>query len=166
MQHPTVEHLQQMALFGGVGGAALHLLLDGARMIERQPRGFFVREGDTAGGIYVLLKGSAAVCRHWGEREVQLGELHAGDVFGEMAPLDLRPRSASVQALEPSHAVEIGAEKMLQLFERDPREFAVIQMNLARELSRRLRRIHDQLFGATSDAERDMVQRILRRQVD
>ncbi|MDM0046082.1 cyclic nucleotide-binding domain-containing protein [Variovorax dokdonensis] len=166
MQLPTVEHLQQMALFGGVGAGALHLLLDNARVVERQPTGFFLREGDTSGSFYVLLQGRAAVCRHWGNREVQLGVLSAGDVFGEMAPLDLRPRSASVQALEPSRAVEIGADRLLSLFESEPREFAIIQMNLARELSRRLRRIHDQLFGSTSEEERDLVQRILQRDVD
>ena len=166
MQHPSVEHLQQMALFGGVSTEALLLLLDGTRVIERPTDGFFMREGDIAGGFYLLLDGQVAVRRRWREREILVGKLQGGDVFGEMAPLDLRPRSASVQALEPSHALEIKAEQLLLLFERDAREFAVIQMNIARELSRRLRRIHNQLFGATSDVEREMVERILQRQVD
>jgi len=164
MAHPSIGHLQDMPLFGGTSAQAIAVLLQGARMFERQEGGFFVREGDVTSSLYVLLHGAVAVRRHWGEREVLLRRLEAGDCFGEMAPLDLHPRSASVQALEPSRAMEIRAEQLLVLFETMPEQFALIQMNIARELSRRLRRLHNQLFGATSDAERALVERILQRE--
>jgi len=166
MQHPGIEHLQDMALFGGVSAEALALLLEGARTLERPAGGFFLREGDVSGGLYLLLDGAVAVRRRWGDREILLRRLQAGECFGEMMPLDLNPRSATVQATAPSTALEIGAEQMLRLFEQEPREFALIQMNIARELSRRLRRVYAQLFGVTSDADRALVERILQRESD
>jgi len=41
---------------------------------------------------------------------------------------------------------------LYRLFERDAAQFAMIQMNLAREMSRRLRDADEQLFRATMGA--------------
>lgn len=157
------QTLQQMAIFGGIADETLDFLLTQARVTEAKPGGHFVREGDAATGLFVLLEGRVAIQRRWDDRELLLRELIPGDCFGEMALLDLGPRSASVRALQDSAALELSAETLHQLFERDPRQFALIQMNIARELSRRLRITFDLLFGASSNAERALVEKLLRR---
>jgi CRP/FNR family cyclic AMP-dependent transcriptional regulator len=77
-----------------------------------------------------------------------LRRLEQGDCFGEMALLDLFPRSASVRADEDCSAIEISSANLMRLFERDVEQFALIQMNIAREMSRRLRVTGDLLFRA------------------
>jgi CRP/FNR family cyclic AMP-dependent transcriptional regulator len=49
--------------------------------------------------------------------------------------------------------MSIASSDLFALFERDPVQFALIQMNLAREMSRRLRATDEQLFRIWVGAE-------------
>ena len=157
------EALQQMAIFGGVSDDALYFLLARSRITEHAGGSYIAREGDMATGLFVLLRGRVAVERFWNDHQVLLRELGQGDCFGEMALLDLGKRSASVLALEDCTVLELASGLLHDFFEHDPQQFALLQMNIARELSRRLRRTFDLLFGASTEAERELVERILRR---
>lgn len=157
------EALQQMAIFGGVNDEALYFLLARARISEQAAGGWIAREGELGTGLFVLLRGHVAVQRHWNDHEVLLRELEPGDCFGEMALLDLGTRSASVLALEDCTLLELGTGLLHEFFEHDASQFAILQMNIARELSRRLRRTFDLLFGASTEGERQLVEKILSR---
>jgi CRP-like cAMP-binding protein len=98
--------------------------------------------------MYVIESGRAIVVRHWRGSEIELNRFGPGDCFGEMALLDLHPRSAAVRALEACVAIEFGPDEMLHLYEADIEQFALLQMNLARELCRRLRATDELLFRA------------------
>jgi CRP-like cAMP-binding protein len=65
-----------------------------------------------------------------------------------MALLDLSPRSASIRALADSSAFTVTPAALLGLFERDAVQFALIQMNIGREICRRLRLTDEMLFRA------------------
>jgi CRP/FNR family cyclic AMP-dependent transcriptional regulator len=66
--------------------------------------------------------------------------LGPGDWIGEMAILDVQPRSASVRTLAPTVLLRLHAADVRRLlYERDPGQYALLVMNIARELSRRLR---------------------------
>lgn len=138
--------LQRMPIFGAIGPETLEFLVGQTRTSEIDAGACFFREGEVASHMFVLESGRVEVVRTWQGRELHLCELGVGDCFGEMALLDLWPRSASVRALEPCRAIEIAAADLFALFERDPVQFALIQMNLAREMSRRLRATDEQLF--------------------
>jgi CRP-like cAMP-binding protein len=143
-----VELLQRMPVFGALSEATLELLLERSRSREVAPGEWFFREGDEARTMYVIETGRAVVTRQWQGREIELGRFGPGDCFGEMALMDLHPRSASVRSLEPCIALEFGHDEMLHLYEVDPAQFALLQMNLGRELARRLRATDDLLFRA------------------
>lgn len=148
MRLDHIELLQRMPVFGGLREAALRRLLDHALPVHKARGEAFFLEGDTADAMYVLESGRAAVTKRWGGGEFLLHELAAGDCFGEMALMDLQPRSASVRALEPCEAIQFGTHDMLQLYETDVEQFALMQMNLGRELCRRLRAADERLFQA------------------
>ncbi len=143
-----VELLQQMPIFGGVGADTLEFLLEPAPVVQVPTGGFFFREGEPAHAMFVLETGRVTVSKSWEAHDLLLRRLGAGDCFGEMALLDLFPRSASVRADEDCSAIELTAANLYRLFERDAGEFAVIQMNIGRELSRRLRATDELLFRA------------------
>lgn len=143
-----VETLQRMPVFGGLADAALRHLLGRARQVARLGGDAFFREGDAARSMFVLEGGRVAVTRRWQGAELVLHELGPGDCFGEMALMDLQPRSASVLALEDCHAIEFGHDELLALYERDVEQFALLQMNLGREVCRRLRATDEKLFRA------------------
>lgn len=143
-----VQMLERIPLFGALRADALHLLLERAAEVAVARGGWFFREGDAADSMFVLEAGRASVIKGWQGRSVLLGELGPGDCFGEMALMDLMPRSASVRADEACRAVEFSAAHLLTLFDYDAEQFALIQMNLGREVCRRLRATDEMLFRA------------------
>lgn len=146
---PTrIELLQGMPLFGAIGDDALRLLLEQSRDLVVRAGEFFFREDDAASSMFVLEAGRAAVLKRWHGRDFVVHRLGAGDCFGEMALMDLFPRSAAVRAEQDCRAIELAAGDLLRLFERDAEQFALIQMNIAREVCRRLRATDELLFRA------------------
>ena len=68
-----------------------------------------------------------------------LALLGPGDWFGEMSIVDVQPRSATVRALAPGRLLRITAADLDALYRHDVKSYALIVLNIARELSRRLR---------------------------
>ena len=140
--------LQAMPVFGALADAAVECLLEDAPAAVRSAGEYFFCEGDEAQSMFVLEQGAVVVLKRWDGHEHVLHELGEGDCFGEMALMDYCPRSASVRAVTDCRAIEIGAGALQRLAERDIEQFALLQMNLGRELSRRLRAADEQLFRA------------------
>lgn len=146
MRQARVKLLQSMPIFGGIREDALEFLVDHANVVRVSQGDYFFREGDDAISMFVLERGKVAVVRYVDGEEHLLRQLSQGDCFGEMALLDLYPRSASVIAVETCEAIEIPSSALLKLYEHDLEQFTVIQMNIGREISRRLRAADQQLF--------------------
>lgn len=137
--------LQAMPVFGGLPEEPLGLLLEHAGRVEIPAGGYYFREGDPGTTMYVLLSGRVEVIRERDGVCEPLGRLGPGDCFGEMALLDLSPRSASVRAVVISTALAIPHTLLYQLYRHAPEPYTMMMMNLARELSRRLRSTDERL---------------------
>ena len=75
-----------------------------------QPGQMIFREGDTTQEAYRILKGRVEISIAGEGKAVILAQLGEGDIFGEMAMVDERPRSASAQALEVTECEVLTAE--------------------------------------------------------
>jgi CRP-like cAMP-binding protein len=148
MLSDRIELLQQMPIFGAAREDALRLLLEPAKSVRVPAGSYFFREQDPAASMFVLESGRVAVVKQWQGHEMQLRVLEPGDCFGEMALLDLFPRSAAVRAMDDCVAIELTPADLLRLFEKDSEQFALIQMNIGREMCRRLRITDEMLFEA------------------
>lgn len=146
MPTSTLATLQQMPIFGGISDEALQFLMDRTTTIHVAAGGYFFHEDDLADALYVLEEGKVSITKCWESKDCLIRYLSKGDCFGEMALIDLCPRSATVCAVEDCCAIELPMAALHELYEMDPTQFAMIQMNLARELSRRLREVNDRLF--------------------
>ena len=76
-----------------------------------------------------------------------LARLKAGDFFGEMCILETLPRVATVQAVAETRLFSISSLTFLKLYDAMPAQYGLLLLNLARDLSRRLRRL-DEAFAA------------------
>jgi CRP-like cAMP-binding protein len=148
MQPTRIELLQRMPVFGAIRDDTLLFLLQHVKTVTLRSGDCFFREGDPANSMFVLEAGRVAVLKSWQGSELALNHLGVGDCFGEMALLGLFPRSAAVRAEEDCRAIEVTSADLLQLFERDAEQFALVQMNIAREVCRRLRVTDELLFRA------------------
>ena len=145
---PSIEWLQRVPVFGALREDSLEFLLGLATTRAVPAGGTFFREGDPADAMYVLEAGRVVVEKGWRGRVVELRRLGPGDCFGEMALMDLFPRSASIRALDDCRAITLTPGALYRLFERDPEQFTLIQMNIGREVCRRLRAADEMLFRA------------------
>ncbi len=140
------EHLQQMPVFGGISQDVLKFILAKATVISFEKGEHIIREGDKAASMFVLAEGAVAVVRNWQDREHVLSELGQGDCFGEMSIMDLMPRCASIVAITACKVIEIPNSCFGELYEHDREQFTMLQMNMGREVSRRLRETEEILF--------------------
>lgn len=141
-----LQLLQQMPIFGGIREEVLRFLLSLCPIVSVAKGQFFFHENDEANSVFVLEAGRVAVLKHCNGQLQLLGILGQGDCFGEMALMDLRSRSADVVALEDCTAIELSSSSLHKLYEKDVEQFALIQMNMGREVSRRLRHMEEELF--------------------
>ena len=143
-----LELLASMPIFGGLDTATLELLTQLALPVALKAGEYFFREGDESQALYVLESGQVDICKNWESKSWSLEIMNAGDCFGEMALIDLLPRSASVVAVRPSEALEITPAILQEVNRQDPAQFTLLHMNMGREVSRRLRRLDDIVFRA------------------
>jgi CRP/FNR family transcriptional regulator, cyclic AMP receptor protein len=148
MQEARIELLQRMPIFGGIRTETLQFLLALCPTVTVPKNDFFFHQRDQGDSMFVLRKGKAAVLKSWRGQDYLLQALQEGDCFGEMAIMDHGPRSASVRALEDCMAIHISAANLYAVYGHDLKQFALIQMNMGREVCRRLRAADDRLFDA------------------
>ncbi|HEY1170080.1 MAG TPA: cyclic nucleotide-binding domain-containing protein [Verrucomicrobiae bacterium] len=140
--------LQGVPIFAGLSEEAIELLVKHAREIEVKAGDFIVREGESGNRFYLVGEGEVRVVKHAGTaHEVELAHLIAHDFFGEMCILETLPRSASVQTVTDAKVIALSSMDFLSLYKALPSEYGILILNLARDLSRRIRHL-DELFAA------------------
>ena len=89
--------------------------------------------------IFFILEGRVEVVKD-GIVLIELGE---GETVGEMELLDIMPAAATVRVLVRTTVGRISNRAVHEIFKTDQKSFAIMMMNLARDLSRRLRRMNE-----------------------
>ncbi len=109
------------------------------------------KEGDDGDGLYMVRDGLVEISGLV-DQKVRLVFYHVGpgDIFGEMAVIENKPRSASAVAKADTRVYFIPREEMLALVERSP----VLALALLREISHRLREFNHQYLREVLQSER------------
>jgi signal transduction histidine kinase len=99
------------------------------------------REGDSGDGVYIVKDGLVEISGLISP-DIQrvFRQLGPGEIFGEMAVVEARPRSATARALKDTEVYFIPRDGMLALLQRSP----VLAFGVLQEISHRLREF-DQL---------------------
>jgi len=79
-----------------------------------------IEEGDSGDSIFLIKAGQADVVSHILGKEIELATLSVGDVFGEVAFLTGRPRTASVIAIDKLEIIEFDRIILEEMFEKYP----------------------------------------------
>jgi CRP/FNR family cyclic AMP-dependent transcriptional regulator len=144
---PGLVH--DVAIFGGLSEETLTFLLQRSARVEVPQGQAFLREGELGTSFFVLEQGTVRVTKVADSETFLLCEFGPGAAFGEMSLLAVRPRSATITAIDDCVAVEISNSALLELYEADVRAFAMLVMNLGREVARRLWETNERLFAVT-----------------
>ncbi len=147
MDDRRMELLQGMPVFGGIRSDTLCFLLESCPVVAVAKDDYFFRELDQGDSMFVLEAGKVHVLKDWQGTAHLLQTLEVGDCFGEMAVIDHCARSASVRAAEDCSAIQISSGALYRIYGHDLKQFAMIQMNMGREVCRRLRDADERLFS-------------------
>jgi CRP-like cAMP-binding protein len=137
----TAAALREVGLFGALSDEILDRLARTLRTTRFGPGDTVFPEGQAvAREMYVVLEGEMEVSKRSRRgRDKRIAILGPNDWFGEMSVIDMQPRSATVRALAPSRLMRMTSEDLDALYRVDLKSYALIVLNLARGLSRRLR---------------------------
>jgi len=100
------RHLRKFEFFRNLTVSELEEILQYVRLFSYKSGEFIFKKGDPGDALYVIHDGKANVFIKeslFSSAKV-LGYLNPGDIFGEMALLDGRRRSASVKTMLPTQA--------------------------------------------------------------
>ena len=140
--------LQNVPILAGLDEAAMSWLWEHSVETTAPAGSMVVREGEIGNRFFMIGKGSARVCKHFGQTsEVELALLGAGDFFGEMCILETLPRCATVQAVSDATLCTLTSLTFYHFYQAMPRQYGILVVNIARDLSRRLRHL-DEVFAA------------------
>ncbi len=79
-----------------------------------------VREGDEGKSLFILLHGEVLVSKGEGEERRELARLGAGTLFGELALITSKPRSATVVTTHPSELFEVDRKNVEEVAVKHP----------------------------------------------
>jgi CRP-like cAMP-binding protein len=132
--------LRNIGLFGALSDDVLGFLAGIITVVTPEVGAAVFREGEEGSAMFVVLAGEMEVTKKSRAGvDARVAVLGPGDWFGEMSIVDIQPRSATVRALASGRLICITASDLDALYRHDVRSYAIIVLNLARELSRRLR---------------------------
>jgi CRP-like cAMP-binding protein len=139
--------LPPVRVLNGLAAETLKLLSAEARREIAEPGSLIVREGESGNRMFLIETGSARVFKRVDDREVQLAVLGPGDCFGEGCILTTLPRVASVEAVTETVLYALSSMAFYRLYQQKPEQYSILVLNIARELSRRLRQLDESFAG-------------------
>ena len=134
-----------MPLFSGIRPIDLAKVRKIGR-IQKYAKGKVIFTEDESGEcFYIVLSGRVKIFAQSGAKKKTLAYLEKGEHFGEMALLDLEPRSASSGASEDTELLVINKKDFRALLARHPE----ISIQIMRTLSHRLRLANKEIESLT-----------------
>ena len=123
--------LYQFSNFGRLPAPALRSMIDKLAPIGYAKGSLIIREGDSAGPMYVIEKGRARVFTGVNGRERNLAFYREGDFFGELSILNGSPRAASVEAFTDCKLLSLDPASVQELRNRFPEFEKLLNERLA-----------------------------------
>lgn len=133
--------LRQYSLFDGLEKEQIDQILPLMEEEVFEAGTNIIIEGTYNGKIRFILEGRVAVVK----KGIILVELDEGAVFGEMEVVDVEPAEATVKALAATRVMTLSIDALGEIYETDLKIYSFILMNLARNISRLLRRMDNRM---------------------
>jgi len=131
--------LSKISIFGGFTEEQLQEVFRRLEVGSFQPGECVFRAGDDPSNIYIVEKGSIDLQITNGDAVLDKKTLGVGECFGHVALLSMQKHSLTAIAAEQSKVMVLSRRALIQLKHEDIHLFALLILNIARELARRLR---------------------------
>ncbi len=114
--------LKARSVLAALPDAALDDLVRRARAVRYAKGAAIYQRGDAGDSLMIILSGRVKIANITADaREVTLNFLGPGELNGELAALDGKPRSADAIALEPTEALVVWRRDLIPVLESHPK---------------------------------------------
>jgi len=110
------QALSQSPLFSSLAHEQLGQVSQQATLVQYESGENVVAEGTASDAFYLILAGRARVLVGQGSEQVEVAQLQAGTIFGEISALTDAPRTASIQAVNHVVVQEISQRQIESIF--------------------------------------------------
>lgn len=137
-----ILYLKKINLFEGLSVSELAAVASVTEEIVYPPGEIVIKEGETGETMYLIIKGEVSVIKGQEKgREIELDRIGAGAYFGEMALFEDVVRSASIRTEKETHLLVLHQLEFSEIV----REYPQIALQICKEFSGRLRRLHEKM---------------------
>ena len=161
MSVPSAEaesFLSRIPIFGGVSEEGLKRicqLLEARKVSEGT---VVCEQGKNTREMFIVRKGEVLLRRvNAAGVPMKIVRVRPGDFFGETTLIEVHPSSVSATVEKAGTIYSLDAKNLYQLYREDSGAYVMILNNLARELSRRLRRAEERLVQQAEDGDRTLM---------
>lgn len=130
--------LQRSPFFAGLSRWQAKKVVLASDIEEHRAGETLIRAGETGDKMYVVLSGELDVSIAEGDARRVVARLNAGDIFGEMAFVSRRPRTADVTARSTTQTLALDFSSLEKLRRFSPYLASQLLMNISRILCDRL----------------------------
>ena len=147
--------LGRIPIFAGLPERIMELIAGKLRVLHVVAGAQLLREGEHARSMFIVRDGELQILKRGkGGADYRLAVLKTGDCVGEMSLIDIQPRSATARAIGIATLYVLDQSEIAKLSAADVEAYALLVLNISREISRRLRVADDVLanMGMTAEA--------------
>jgi len=135
------EVTKKTAIFKGLSDGELSQLAQICKLVTFPAGKTICRQGECGMEIFVLAEGKASVMTQVNDNNpIKIGSIDEGEIFGEMAIIEDKPRNADLITEAESTLVKINRVELEGLMNRNNHLGKIIMKNMAQGLSQKLRR--------------------------
>jgi CRP/FNR family transcriptional regulator, cyclic AMP receptor protein len=143
LQHDRIAGLKRVPIFAKLSDAALERAAHSCAWSQHESGEQILNFQDPSTDVLFLLAGRARVVIYSSDgKAVVFVDLKAGTMFGELAAIDRKPRSASVEALERCTIASLTAGKFESLMLEEPS----VAIATLQHLTADVRRLSERVF--------------------
>jgi CRP-like cAMP-binding protein len=137
--------LQHHPIFSALDAKEVHQLLHDDVSIQRTyaPGTLILEVGEVGDSIFLIGSGVADAVLVIDNQKITLSVMKKGEIFGEMAFMEGRPRSATVLARETAVVLEINGRHFRNLLDEHPE----VEIKVLLKVSERLRNANEQILA-------------------
>lgn len=151
----TIDQIKRCFLFYEILDSEIDQVVEDC-IVESYENGEVVfKEGDIGRDFYVILAGKVRLTKNVNNRDVDIMVINKGEALGETVLTNESIRMTSVIASGNVDLLVIDQDTIFSLYEKQPRIFGIIMLNLSRMLTTRLQKsnitiakMHEQLKRA------------------
>lgn len=100
-------------------------------LIYLSPNDVLIKEGETSNHLYWIMEGQFKVTTKVKNLRVEVNQLGPGDLIGELAFIDQKPRSATVTAITDAQVIRLEYDEFKDMLEESPKWLKKIVHTLA-----------------------------------